>query len=58
MNALDRCDRCGAQAVVSAYSLDWVTGLLFCHHRYREHAPELTRLGVVVVDEAGDPVPA
>lgn len=51
LKATDRCDRCMAQAVVSADSLNWMTTLLFCGHHYAEHMAELTRLGVVVVDE-------
>lgn len=51
LNATQRCDRCGAQAVVSTDSLNWATGLLFCAHHYAEHEGELTRLGVLVVDD-------
>jgi hypothetical protein len=51
MKAADRCDRCMAQAVVSLDSLDWVAQLLMCGHHYEEHRPELTRLGVFVVDD-------
>lgn len=51
LSALDRCDRCMAQAVVQADSLNWMTSLLFCGHHLGEHLPELTRLGVVIMDE-------
>lgn len=51
LNATDRCDRCMAQAVATCDSLNWTTSLLFCSHHLAEHLPELTRLGVVVVDE-------
>lgn len=32
MSALDRCDRCGAQAYIKATSETWPGGLLFCNH--------------------------
>lgn len=51
LTALDRCDRCMAQAVVQADSLSWMTTLLFCGHHYAEHEGELTRLGVLIVDD-------
>lgn len=48
--ALDRCDRCGAQAQVRAVL---PTGeLLFCGHHGRRHADALARVGVAV--EPGD----
>lgn len=50
LNALDRCDRCMAQAVISLDSLDWMATLLMCGHHFEEHRAELTRLGVFVVD--------
>ena len=51
LTALDRCDRCMAQAVVQADSLNWMTTLLFCVHHFREHQAELTRLGVLIMDD-------
>jgi hypothetical protein len=46
LTALDRCDRCGAQAVVRA-TLE--TGdLLFCGHHARQHAEALARVAVSV----------
>jgi hypothetical protein len=51
LNATDRCDRCMAQAVASADSLNWATTLLFCAHHLSEHLPELTRLGVLIMDD-------
>jgi ribosomal protein S14 len=46
LTALDRCDRCGAQAAVRA-TLE--TGdLLFCRHHARQHAEALARVAVSV----------
>lgn len=50
LNALDRCDRCGAQA----YVLVTVNGgfeLLFCGHHWREHEDKLKETAVRIVDE-------
>jgi hypothetical protein len=46
LTALDRCDRCGAKAVVRA-----MLGhgeLLFCGHHARQHAEALSRVSVCV----------
>lgn len=51
LTALDRCDRCMAQAVITLDSPNWLTSLLMCAHHYNEHRAELTRLGVVVVGD-------
>jgi hypothetical protein len=51
LNATDRCDRCMAQAVASVDSLNWLSTLLFCGHHLAEHLPELTRLGVLILDD-------
>lgn len=51
LNATDRCDRCGAQAIITCDSLTWASSLLFCLHHYKEHSVELGRLGVVIVDD-------
>lgn len=51
LKATDRCDRCMAQAVATADSLNWLSSLLFCGHCLRDALPELTRLGVLIVDE-------
>lgn len=56
LTALDRCDRCMAQAVISLDSLDWMSTLLMCWHHYQEHRGELTRLGVFVVDHRAETV--
>ena len=47
--ALDRCDRCGAQAVLRAVLPKGE--LFFCGHHARRHAEALAQAGVVVEDE-------
>lgn len=42
--ALDRCDRCGSQALVSA-SKEGSTELLFCRHHFKEHSLALEMSG-------------
>lgn len=49
--ALDRCDRCGAQAYVRAYLTNGE--LLFCSHHGREHIAKLIDGGAIVHDETG-----
>jgi len=51
LNALDRCDRCGAQAYVRAVL---VTGgeLMFCAHHGKEYAEKLKELAVKIQDES------
>ena len=46
LTALDRCDRCGAQAVVRA-TLE-SGDLLFCGHHARQHGEALARVAVTV----------
>lgn len=46
LTALDRCDRCGAQAVVRAVLRHG--DLLFCGHHARQHAEALGRVAVTV----------
>lgn len=48
--ALDRCDRCGAQAYVR---VELSTGgeLLFCAHHAREHADKLQQVAASIQDE-------
>ena len=50
--ALDRCDRCGAQAYVR---VELVSGgeLLFCAHHAREHAEKLQAVAAAIHDESG-----
>ena len=50
MNAMDRCDRCGAQAYVRVL-FHGRQELLFCAHHYRQHAPALARSAVAIQDE-------
>ena len=46
LTALDRCDRCGAQALVRAVLPHGE--LLFCGHHARQHADALARVAVSV----------
>lgn len=60
--AVDRCDRCGAQAYVRV-TLPAGNELLFCAHHGREYAPKLRELDAHILDEserldASQPVPA
>jgi hypothetical protein len=50
--ALDRCDRCGAQAYVR---VELTSGgeLLFCAHHAREHAEKLQAVAAAIHDESG-----
>ena len=50
--ALDRCDRCGAQAYVR---VELASGgeLLFCAHHAREHADKLQLIASTIHDETG-----
>jgi hypothetical protein len=52
LTALDRCDRCGAQAYVR---VELTTGgeLLFCAHHAREHADKLQQVAASIYDESG-----
>ena len=51
LNALDRCDRCGAQAYVRA---TLVTGgeLMFCAHHGKEYTEKLKAVAVAIQDES------
>lgn len=55
--ALDRCDRCGAQAYVR---VELATGgeLMFCAHHAREHADKLHQVASTIHDESGTLRPA
>ena len=59
LTALDRCDRCGAQAYVRV-SLVAGGELLFCGHHFREHEARLRPLSLDVQDETAklEPAPA
>ena len=50
--ALDRCDRCGAQAYVR---VELTSGgeLLFCAHHAREHNDKLQQVAAAIHDETG-----
>ncbi len=50
--ALDRCDRCGAQAYVR---VELSTGgeLLFCAHHARQHAEKLHQIAAAIQDDTG-----
>jgi len=50
LNALDRCDRCGAQAYVRATLLSGGE-LLFCAHHGKEYAEKLSAVAVKIQDE-------
>ena len=50
MTAVDRCDRCGAQAYIRIF-LRSRQDLLFCAHHYRQHAPALAKVAVGIQDE-------
>ena len=47
LTALDRCDRCGAQALVRA-TLEHGE-LMFCGHHSRQHAEALARVARAVI---------
>ena len=50
LTAVDRCDRCGAQAYLRV-SLQGGGELLFCAHHAREHGDKLKEIAVTFVDE-------
>jgi hypothetical protein len=50
LTAVDRCDRCGAQAYVRAL-LPSGLELLFCAHHSRQHSSALTKIAVDIHDE-------
>jgi hypothetical protein len=50
LNALDACDRCGAQAYVRVV-LAGSGELLFCAHHNRQHADALAKIAVEIQDE-------
>ena len=57
LTALDRCDRCGAQAYLRV-ELAGGGELLFCAHHAREHGDKLREIAVTVHDETGKLVDA
>ncbi|CAN5229023.1 MAG: DUF7455 domain-containing protein [Nocardioides sp.] len=50
LSALDRCDRCGAQAYLRV-ELQSGGELLFCAHHAREHGEKLKEIAASVTDE-------
>jgi hypothetical protein len=50
LTAMDRCDRCGAQAYLRVH-LASGSELLFCAHHAREHSEKLKMIAVNVHDE-------
>ena len=50
LTAVDRCDRCGAQAYLRV-ELQSGGELLFCAHHAREHGEKLKEIAAHVVDE-------
>ena len=50
LNAMDLCDRCGAQAYVRVV-LHGDAELLFCAHHNRQHAEALAKIAVDIQDE-------
>ena len=50
LSAIDRCDRCGAQAYLRVM-LAAGGELLFCAHHAREHGDKLRQIAANVVDE-------
>jgi len=50
LTAVDRCDRCGAQAYLRV-ELAGGGELLFCAHHAREHGDKLREIAVAVQDE-------
>ena len=57
LTALDRCDRCGAQAYLRV-ELAGGGDLLVCAHHAREHGDKLREVAVAVQDETGKLVDA
>ena len=50
LTAVDRCDRCGAQAYLRV-QLQSGGELLFCAHHAREHGDKLKEIAATVIDE-------
>jgi hypothetical protein len=51
LTAVDRCDRCGAQAYVRV-TLSAGNELLFCAHHGREYAPKLREIDAQIHDQS------
>ena len=52
LSAVDRCDRCGAQAYVRV-ELAGGAELLFCAHHARQHEDKLRQVAITIHDESG-----
>jgi hypothetical protein len=52
ITALDRCDRCGAQAYVRTV-LPGNSELLFCNHHWQDNEARLREIAVEIHDETG-----
>ena len=52
LSAVDRCDRCGAQAYVRV-ELSGGAELLFCAHHARQHEDKLREVAITIHDETG-----
>lgn len=52
LTAVDRCDRCGAQAYLRV-QLQAGGELLFCAHHAREHGDKLREVAAYFQDETG-----
>lgn len=50
LSAIDRCDRCGAQAYVRV-ELASGAELLFCAHHARQHEDKLREVAITIHDE-------
>jgi hypothetical protein len=50
LSAIDRCDRCGAQAYVRV-ELSGNAELLFCAHHARQHEEKLREVAITIHDE-------
>jgi len=50
LSAVDRCDRCGAQAYVRV-ELAGGAELLFCAHHARQHEDKLREIAITIHDE-------
>jgi hypothetical protein len=51
LTALDRCDRCGAQAYVRV-TMAGGSELIFCAHHGREYGPKLAEMQASIIDES------
>ena len=52
LSAVDRCDRCGAQAYLRVVLISGGE-LLFCAHHGRKFEPELKKIAAEIQDETG-----